>query len=201
MGREDHDPERLSTEEVGRALEEMEAADWKRAERYARIAAHGLQGMDGEDLLNQACTLLLAGNRRFPRGKKPVRVLRNAVRSIASNARVAGWGAHTDGDVLVEPEHDNEDADLSDDAPRRLAPAARNAITPEVEALAREEFEAVMALLKGDGADNEVLEAWACGMRGAEVMEITGLSATDYDAARKRLGRKIDSLTSEGRKS
>lgn len=200
MRREDHDPDRLSTEEVGRVLEEMEAADWKRAERYARMAAHGLPGMEAEDLLHEACTLLLAGARRFPRAAKPVRVLKNAMRSVASNARKSGWAKRIDQNVLIEPEHSTEVGDESEDG-RPLAPAAKNWITPEIEALAKEEYDAVMALFEGDAIEREILEAWACGMRGADVVQVIGLSEKDYDAARNRLRRKLAQFTAEGHKS
>lgn len=183
------DSERLSVAEVREILDQMSAADWRRAERYAAARAHGLRNVAGEDLLNEACVQLLGGQRRFPRGHAPLVVLRSAMRSEASNARKSGWERRVDDRFIVEPTEEVDDSGEVDS--RTLAPGAVAPHTPEEESLAKEQFDAVAKVLEGDVDVELVAMAWADGLRGKEAIEASGLSPKAYDAARNRLIRKL----------
>src|SRR5258708_18861410 len=109
MGWEKRDLERLTYREVHDALTQMSEADWKRAERIAQFLGHRLPGMTAEDLLQEVCTQLLGGQRRFPRGHATLVVLKTAMRSQASNARKAGPSSP------IDPRYRVDEAEESDD--------------------------------------------------------------------------------------
>jgi DNA-directed RNA polymerase specialized sigma24 family protein len=175
----------------------MGPADWKRAEQIADWRAHGLHGPSGEDLLQEACVQLLSLQRRFPRGKQPLVVLKNAIRSCASNIRKSAAERLRDGTVTIQPEYDPEFAEGFDEM-RPIAPGAVDHRTPEVELLAKQELDAHFASLEGDPEAELVMLAWADGLRGAKAIEATGLSSKDFDAARNRLLRKHKALSTRG---
>lgn len=189
MGNNKDDPDRLSVQEVHEALAQMSAADWARAERNAVLVARGLAGMTGEDVLGEVVAQLLADERRFPQGKRPVVVLKNASRSVANNARRSAWERRRADDVAVEPESNPDDFEGAEDA-RPVAPAAVDGRTPEDEALAKEQLDDFLNAIEDDPDAQLVAIAWAEGSRGAEAIAATELDPKAYDAARKRVMRK-----------
>lgn len=166
------DPERLNFREVQDCLGQMSDADLRRAERIADFLARGLVGLTGEDLLQEACVKLLSGERRFPRDVYPLKVLKSAMHSEASNARKSARSSPIDVRVPVP-----------DASPDRRS--------PEVELLANEQFRALIATCSGDPDAELVVLAWADGLKGAQAQEATGLAARTFDAARKRATRKL----------
>jgi DNA-directed RNA polymerase specialized sigma24 family protein len=167
------DPGRLNFQEVQDALAQMSEADLKRAERIAEFLARGLRDMKGEDLLQEAYVKLLSGERRFPRDVHPVKVLKSAMHSEASNARKGARASPIDPRVQL---------DTVDGADRR---------SPEVELLAGEQFRVLLSTCAGDPDAELVMLAWADGLKGADAQEATGLGAKAFDAARKRATRKL----------
>jgi len=166
------DPGRLNFQEVQDCLAQMSDADLRRAERIADFLARGLSGLKGEDLLQEAYVKLLSGERRFPRDVYPLKVLKSAMHSEASNARKGARSSPIDVRVAV-PE---------DSADRR---------SPEVALIASEQFQALIATCSGDPDAELVVMAWADGLKGAEAQEATGLADKTFDAARKRATRKL----------
>lgn len=197
MGWDVDDPDRLSSQEVREALDQMSDGDWGRAERFAAAVAYGLLDMSGEDVLNEACVALLSGQRRFPRNVRPLIVLKSVVESEASNARKAAWERKRDSSFSVEPAGGVDDSSEFDSA-RQVAPRSVNLITPEDEIIAKERFDALVAALARDPDAELVAMAWADGLRGTIGVEATGLSASAYDAARKRLLRKRKAVERQG---
>jgi DNA-directed RNA polymerase specialized sigma24 family protein len=173
------DPGRLSYQEVQERLGQMSDADLRRAERMADFLARGLIGTSGEDLLQEACVKLLSGERRFPRDVYPLKVLKSAMHSEASNARKGARSSPIDVRVPVP-----------DASPDRRS--------PEVELLANEQFRALIATCSGDPDAELVVLAWADGLKGAEAQQATGLAARTFDAARKRATRKLAGFESPG---
>lgn len=172
----------LTRAEIDAVLVEMSAADWKRAERMSAFAARGVPGKTGEDLLQETIEQLLAGRRRFPRGLHPLVVLKTTMRSNASNARVAERRGPIREKVPVAGHALEQDVKGVEGADRR---------TPEVDLAAKEMLDAIAKDLETDEAASLVGMAWLDGLRGAEAAAATGLSTKDYDAARKRLLRKL----------
>lgn len=174
MGWDSQDPGRLSFQEVRDSLSQMSEADMRRAERIADFLGHRLPGMRGEDLLQEVYTQFLSGDRRFPRDVPPLVALKTAMRSEASNVRKAGRASPVDPRYQVETVEDPRD--------RR---------TPEVEILAREEVEGLLASCSGDADVELIVMAWMDGLKGEAARVSTGLGEMAFDAARKRATRKL----------
>jgi len=178
MGWNSGDPGRLNYQEVQNSLAQMSDADLRRAERIAGFLAHGLPGVNGEDLLQEVYIKLLSGERRFPRGVHTVKVLKSAMESEASNARKGLRASPIDLRTT--------DADGAD---RR---------SPEVELLASQQFAAIVATCAGDPDAELVVMVWADGLTGAEAREATGLGEKAFDAARKRATRRLAGFEAQG---
>ena len=181
MGWSSGDPGRLNFQEVQGALADMTEADLRRAERIAAFLAHGLPVINGEDLLQEVYIKLLSGDRRFPRGVRTLHVLKSAMESEASNARKGRRASPIDPRYQV-----GVDADSAD---RR---------SPEVELLARQQLESLLATCAGDADAELVVMVWADGLSGSEAREATGLGEKAFDAARKRATRRLAGFEMHG---
>jgi hypothetical protein len=168
-------------------LEQMSAADWRRVERFADFRAAGLVGVHGEDLLHHVITKLLAGLRTFPSTTSTLVVLKNAIKSEASNVR----RTVNRGPIDVHAEVDTLGLDFDPGEHAGVVAEAVNPVDPLRELLAREQLDQLQQRLEGDDEAQLVAMAWGEGLRGKPAAEAIGLDTKAYDAARKRLERKI----------
>jgi hypothetical protein len=103
---------RLSTAEVKQALETMSPADWRRVERLAKLAFAGMPAVSHEDLLQEACTKLLSGERVWHRGFAAVPAIASVLDSMASNHRKREANGPIDAGAVVESADAMDAADL-----------------------------------------------------------------------------------------
>lgn len=188
MAADEEDPDRLAPHEVETALSQMDGADWARAERMARALVGGVHEITSEDLLQETLTKLLSGERRFPRDHHPLVVLKTAMHSEASNLRKRAVKGPIDGHVTVTADCDDES-----DEPFGPKVEAVDSRTPEDAVVARDQLVYIYKCLEGDEELELVAMAWADGLRGQDAADAAGLDMKAYDAARKRLDRKLSS--------
>lgn len=178
----------LSRDEIESALAGLSAADWHRIRRWARRRAENLPGWTGDDLLQEAMCKFLEADRTWKRSVPPLVALAKAMHSISSNIRKSGATRTIDPavqvDVVEVTDGERGSAPLSVDATDHRTPAAA--------AEAKSELEEFSKSLAGDEEVELVAMAWMDGLRGKEAAEAAGLDAKSYDAARKRLMRKLD---------
>lgn len=181
------DSQVLTQDQVGEVLAGLSSADWKRAQAIAGSLCGGVTGWTADDLLQEAMTKLLAGDRVWPAGVHTMVVLKNAMHSIASNARKHNEAGPID-------QYAEVDAFETDD--EKLGPTARSTtgITPEGVVSGKEQIAAVYAALAGDEDLHMLAIAWAEGLRGEEARKELGWDAKKYDAERKRLTRRLEKL-------
>ena len=179
------DDETLSRAEREASLGAMTSGDWGRANRLARVAALGLAEMGPDDVLQEALTDLLGGDRNWRRGVPPLVTLKLAMRSIASNARKKARNAPIDQYATVST--GEEEAPDGRPAPVH----ASDDLSPADFAEDREQLAWIEQLAKGDDEAELVVMALAMGYSGAEARKETGLDAKQFDAARQRLMRKL----------
>lgn len=180
----------LTQDQVGEVLAGLSAADWGRALAIAGSLCGGVTGWTADDLLQEAMTKLLAGDRVWPAGVHTMVVLKIAMHSIASNARKHNKAGPIDQTVEVDVfEVDDE----------KLGSTARSTtgITPEDVVSGKEQIAAVYAALAGDEDLHMLAIAWAEGLRGEEAYKELGWDAKKYDAERKRLTRRLEKLDPE----
>lgn len=191
MGATDQSIDRLSRDEIQCLFENFSDADWVRAKKSARILVRGLVGISWEDILQESITKLLSGERSLPRHVIPMIALQNIMHSETSNYRKSFRSSGIDAKVVV-----TEEELLGSQTVMPI-----NQISPERIVAASDELNHIYDVLENDPELQMVAMAWADGLRGAEAADAAGLDVQSYDAARKRLGRKLDALAVEGKRS
>lgn len=182
---------RLSTSEVEAIFRSFGPAEWRRAAVLAEAAAAGLAHWSPRDLLHEAIASLMEGSRTCPVGVHPMVMLANAMRSIASNARERS--ANSPVVVGVRVAHGGSD----DDDDPQPAVHGESVLTPERIVEHRELLAAIDDLVEDDEQLQYLVMAWAEGSRGDEACGVLGWDAKTYDAARKRLTRRLGSLATQ----
>jgi DNA-directed RNA polymerase specialized sigma24 family protein len=174
----------LTSQEIESVLRGFSDADWARASKMAEFYSHNVPGITSDDLLQTAIVKFLSGFRRWPEKTAPLVVLSKVLKSIANGIRKKE-------DRVFDP---NVQIQFSDDEDLRevVEPVDETSIPDKL--FARNLLQTIEQLVQGDEIAELVLMAWAEGLRGIEAAEATGLTAKEYDAARKRLDRKLAPL-------
>lgn len=195
---ESEDPEahgdRLTPQEVDAELRKLAAtpADWSRLRSISSFLSGGLADFAGDDLLQETVTRFFEGRRTWPRNVHPIVVLKNAMRSVASDARKHGKLDPVDRTVALAGGPEDDD----DCRPRAEATVDT---TPEDELAGKEQLAAVYAAVAGDEDLEWVVLTWADGLRGDDAVRELGWEKKKYEAARKRLTRRLDTLDPDRR--
>lgn len=179
----------LSLAEVDAALRALSPADWERALRLARFRAGGLADWTGESLLSEALAKLLAGERVWRRGVSALQTLKNVLHSLASNDRKKQTSAPIDRFATVDV-----GAGGTEDEDHMLGVIAVDDRSPESIVDGRSQLVAIEKLVADDEDAQMVLMAWSEGIRGKAAAEDLGFDMKRYDAARKRLERKLEPI-------
>jgi DNA-directed RNA polymerase specialized sigma24 family protein len=186
----------LAPAEVEAQLQALPAADWRRAQSIASAFCGGLTGWSSMDLLQETVTRFLEGRRTWPAGVHPLVVLKSAMHSIASNARKHNELNPVD-DTVTLATFDTADAGT-------VAVTAVYGVvstTPEDSTAGKQELAAVYAVVAGDEELEFLVMAWADGLRGDEAATELGWDKKTYEAARKRLTRRLDAIAPDRRKT
>ncbi|MBI3430659.1 MAG: hypothetical protein HY018_00400 [Hydrogenophilales bacterium] len=179
----------LSLAEVDAALRALLPADWERALRLARFRAGGLADWTGESLLSEALAKLLAGERVWRRDVSALQTLKNVLHSLASNDRKKQTGAPIDRFATVDV-----GAGGTEDEDHMPGVAAVDERSPESIVDGRSQLVAIEKLVADDEDAQMVLMAWSEGIRGKAAAEDLDFDMKRYDAARKRLERKLEPI-------
>lgn len=183
--------DRLSLEEVDATFRAMSPADWARALSLARLGAAGLIGWTEQTLLAEALVKLQSGERVWRRGVPPLVTLKVAMRSIASNEWKKAKAAPIDRFAVVDvgagadPDAHAENGDTSEGV------SALDDRSPDQIVDSRSQLAAIETLVADDEDAAMVLMAWSEGLRGQEAAAELGFDMKRYNAARKRLERKL----------
>jgi hypothetical protein len=189
---ESEPPKHLQRAEVDAALVRLvqDSGEMARARKLARVIAHGLPAMDGDDLLGKAMTLLLAERRKWPRGLSTLGMLKGVMRSVAYRARrkpdyllAEDLGAPSDEDSEIES------SSLADGVSAETDPARA--------AEGESELVAVQNAVKDNEELELLVEALAEGLTGTGIAKELGWDGKKYDAARKRLSRRLAALKTD----
>lgn len=185
-------PHRLQRSEVESALVCLiqDSGEMARAKKLAKVLVQGLPAMDSEDLLQKSFTLLLAGRRSWPRGLSTLQVLRGVMRSIASNTR------KQDTYILADDLSAPSNEDCGSEAVL-LAEGTGAESDPARTVAADAELIAVQNAVKGDEDLELLVEALAEGLTGTGIATELGWDGKKYDAARKRLSRRLAALKAD----
>lgn len=154
-----------------------------RLKTLARWYARGLPPDVGwEDLMQEALTRILVGKRQVPEGVPIVAFVAGVMRSLRSEhwRRVETTSARDGRRGERRSETAHRQTDLLDSEPG-----------PERAVMAQQELAAIRELFAGDAAALAILSGLAQGLTAEEIRFAAGLSAVDYDSARKRMRRAL----------
>lgn len=161
--------------DVARALARLSETELLRLKAIARLRARGLpSGTGWSDLLNEAFARALDGTRRAPDGLGIVAFLAGIMRSIANEH----WRrARREAGLFVSADAEESGADPSPDPERSLAAVQALAILDQ--------------LFTGDAQAVRILAGLAAGLTADEIRRTYGLTAIEYDSARRRMRRLL----------
>lgn len=170
----------LSPDELKAALDALTPMDIARLNQAAEFFC-AINGFDqANDLLQEALTRALAGQRKCRRDLAFVPFLYGSMRSIANAAAKASRRSRIDPFATPEDGEEEEELDAN----------AVELVDPERLAAARDALEKLNELFKDDEEILIVIEAMASGLKGEELRQSLGLSKTDHDTIRKRMHRQ-----------
>jgi len=151
--------------------------DLLRLRALARLRARGLPGgVAWSDLLHEAVLRALEGTRRWPPGVPLLAFLAGIMRSLCDEQ----WRRRRRETPLSQP----------DDAAATLADGAADA-DPERVYAATEALAAVDRLFASDTVALKVVAGLTNGLGAEESQRLYGLSAVEYDTARRRMRRAL----------
>ena len=163
--------------DVGAALAALSDDDLLRLRALARLRARGLPGgVSWSDLLHEAVLRALEGTRRWPPSVPLLAFLAGIMRSLCDEQ----WRRRRRENLLLRP----------GDAATTLADVAADA-DPERAFAAAEALAAVDRLFASDAVALKVLAGLTNGLSVEEIQRLYGLSAVEYDTARRRMRRAL----------
>lgn len=159
------------------------------AEMEARFRQRYAPGLTGKDLLNEAAVRVLEGKRNWPLRKIAfIGFMFGTVKSIAGDLKRTNEGK------LRAAALTEADLRTGDDANEGINPIENLSAgldTPETFALAEDQLAAIQSEFEDDETAWYVLECAMEGYRPREIRERLNLSDHEFDAARKRIARRI----------
>ena len=176
--------EYATDEEVVAAIGAMSTADTLRLSKVSAFRARALAalslGVSANDLMQEAITRTIKGDRRWRKSVKFVTHLSKTIRSIASHAPEELRG----GTVLPA---------TSDDPEGRLDGIALRSLRPDGEraAAANEQLRRIASRFEDDTEVGLVLESLASGMSGPEIQADLQITPTQYETIVTRLRRGV----------
>jgi len=183
-----------SAQDVYRAIVSLTPGELLKIREFAVWRIKGLgrksNGRDHEDLMQEAVTRTVAGDRHWNNASVSFVVhLLGAMRSISNH-----WAAQTFEDLpLSAAELDRPVPDGRGNPVDRVASAAAG---PEAQLAIKEELQAIERLFIDDPAAARILECVRDGLSGPETQETTGYSKTEYETVMKRIRRGVRRTTS-----
>jgi hypothetical protein len=189
-------PKHLLRAEVDAALVCLvqDPGEMARVRKLARIIAHGLRTMDGDDLLGKAMQLLLAERRKWPRGLPALVMLKGVMKSVAFNTRRKL-------DYLLAEDRGTPSDEESEVGSSPLAEGVDATADPALAVAGESDLVAVQNVVKGDEELELLVEALAEGLTGMAIAKELGWDERKYDAARKRLSRRLAAIKPDRSKS
>ena len=181
-----------SLAEVSQAIEALSDADalrlMKAAGAHLKKVGHLKFGRSPGDLLQEAITRTLSGERSWKKGISFVFHLDEAMRSICSSWRKSATRAERYGASELPA---SARLGLMDENDTVLEQAPSHEADLEDELGAKQEVERITNQFADDKIASEVLAGWKMELDGPEIQELSGISEKEYRAAVRRIRRSV----------
>lgn len=189
-------PSHATIDELFAAFAALSDADLLALRKAASMRLPGTQFSEPMDLIHEALTRCLDGRRHWPKSVPFPVFLANAMKSIASADR----NAHS---VKMVIQASSLESDAWEDPLGSLgltAPSAEeDCIALENDRLAEANARNLLLAFESDKAAGSVIAGWLDGLSAKEVMAKSSISPKEYDAARKRVERRIAAMSPKRR--
>ncbi len=164
---------------VSRALAALSETELLRLQALARLRGRGLPpGVGWADLLHEALARALDGSRQWPSGVPLPAFLAGVMRSVCNEL----WRRRgREGEPVPLDDHDRSER------PQAVCPAP----DPERVLAACEAIGAIYRLFAGDGIALRIISGLEGGLSAKDIRVAHGLSAVEYDSARRRMRRAL----------
>ncbi len=184
-------------DEVREAIGALTQADLLRLESFAYWRIRGLGRRSGgrthKDLINDAICVTLDGTRRWNKSKVDfVKYLIGTMSSISDNWRKR---YRSDEPILASDLGHDDESGVATDVLER---AQSDAPSPEDRLVMKEHADAIRRLFEGDALVTLIICEIEEGSRLQEIRERYAIDTNDFNAALKRLRRKIARWIDEG---
>lgn len=186
-----------TVQELFAAFSSLSNSDLIALRKAASYRLSGTQYSEPADLIHEALARCVDGRRHWPKEVPFTVFLANVMKSIVSadrnlfSTRYVTLASTLETPVCMDP--------LGD-----LSPAAPSAeddyIAMEDHRLAQAQIENLKMAFSNDPTALAVLSSWLQGLSGKEIISTYSLSEKDYDAARKRVARKVASTSNSQRR-
>jgi DNA-directed RNA polymerase specialized sigma24 family protein len=181
----------LSRADVDAAIAALTAKEKLILLRGAELFCY-INGFDSpDDLLQEALTRAIEGQRKCPRSLPIVPFIWSSMSSIADAAAKRKRRSRID--AFAEPEDAEEEEQLDG--------TGEEVRDPERLAAARDALAKVEALFQDDVEVSVLIEELANGLKGEELRASLGLTDTELDTIRKRMHRKCKELAKPWREN
>jgi len=179
---------------VADAIEKLTTSEWNRLHKAARSFLFGTGFSDVDELVNETFCRALTGTRNWRVDVPFITFIINAMKSVADGDRKL---IYKDEEVLAT-DLPNNDPDSDCDPLERFG---NKALSPETiiateidRTLAEEDLKIIEKHFKNDEAVEWVLIGIEDEMSASEIIEMSGLTKTQYESARKKFLRGLDKL-------
>ncbi len=163
------------------AIEALSETDLARLKALAQLWSRGLpEGFGWADVLHEAIVRVLDGSRVWPFGVPILAFLSGVMRSICD-------------DYWRRVRHEQRLLVSRDDQSRggSLADPVDEVSDPERVAVAVASLAEIFRLFAGDPIALKIIDGMANGLAAREICSAYGISALDYDTARRRMRRTL----------
>ena len=171
---------------VADAIEKLTKPDWNRLHKAARSFLYGTGFSEADDLVNETFCRTLNGNRNWRVDVPFVTFIINAMKSVADGDRNL---IYKDEEVLITDLPNNAPDSDCDPMERfgNKALSPETIISTEIDrALAEEDLKIIENHFKGNEAVEWVLIGIEDEMSASEIIEMSGMTKTQYESARKK---------------
>jgi len=190
-------PEEIAagSDEVEEAVKRLSRPQLLRLENYAKKRIRGLgranEGRDHNDLMQEAITRTLTGQRHWNKSVTFVVHLFGVIQSISNH-----WGEQFDPESaqleseITRTSPEGKDSFHLHDAPSTL-PNAEHVLS------AKQEIERIESLFAKDQKALDVIGGWRSEMTGPEIQEVLEISKTEYETIARKIRRNVQPLRAQ----
>jgi len=176
------------------AIEKLTRSDWNRLHKAARSFLYGTAFSDVDELIIETLLRVLDKKRKWRDEVPFLTFICNAMKSVADGERNLSYKT----EEVLATDLPNNDPDSDSDP---MVMFGNEALSPEIViikeidgAIADSDLKIIEDHFKGNEAIEWVLLGIEDEMSASEIIEMSGMTKTEYESARKRLLRGLDKL-------